>query len=89
MKYIEKIGFPDLQKSSLVFNIINKGSEDGYVQLTLKAEVIVVTPKDTDAYYKVVCDLEQDSHDLDILLQYVYERQKELIIELKKMSKLN
>ena len=89
VKYVEKIGLPDLKIASLVFNIVNKGSEDGYIQLTLKTKVIVVTPKDTDAYYKVVCDLDEGSHDLDILLQYVYERQKELIIELKKMSKLN
>jgi GGDEF domain-containing protein len=88
VKYIETIGLPDLQKSSLLFNIVNKRSELGYVQLTLKAKVIVVTPQDTDGYYKVVCDLEEGSHDLDILLQYVYERQKELIIELKKMTKL-
>ena len=59
------------------------------MQLSLQSEIIVVTPPDETSHYKIVCNLNQDTHDLDIVLQYVYGRQKELIIELKKMSKLN
>ena len=89
VKYIEKLGMLELKKASLVFNILDKSSENGYVQLNISANIVVVTNRDKEDYYKVVCDLNQDSHDIDTLLKYVYERQKELIIELKKMSKLN
>ncbi|MFT5660401.1 MAG: hypothetical protein ACI9TV_001042 [Sulfurimonas sp.] len=89
VKHIPKIPILEKNKVSLVFNILDKASEDGYLQLHLSANIIVVTKIDESNHYKIVCDLDQDSHDLDIVLQYVYERQKELIIELKKMAKLN
>lgn len=89
MKYISNIGMPEPGKSTLTFNLVDKTSEDGYVQLSLQAEITVVTTPQEDTYYKVVCELDQNTHDLDIVLKYVYQRQKELIIELKKMSKLN
>lgn len=76
-------------KGVLVFNLPSKMSENGYKQLKINVKIVVVTSLDINQYYKVVCDLDQNSHDLDIILHYVYERQKELIIELKKMSKLN
>ncbi|MDF1883573.1 PilZ domain-containing protein [Sulfurimonas sp. SAG-AH-194-C21] len=74
---------------TLVFNLLDQSSENGYIQLRIDAKIILVTNVDQEGYYKVICDLEQDTHDVDIILKYVYERQKELIIELKKMSKLN
>lgn len=89
MKYSSNIGMPELGSTVLTFNLVDKTSEDGYVQLSLQAEITVVTIPQEDTYYKVVCELNQNTHDLDIVLKYVYQRQKELIIELKKMSKLN
>lgn len=74
---------------SLVFNLPNKNSLNGYVQVSLDATVMLVTEVDNMGYYKVICDLEQETHDINVISQYVYERQKELIIELKKRSKLN
>ena len=79
----------EVKKASLIFNIADKSTDIGYRQLNLAADAIVVTDVDKTGHYKVVCDLDQGSHDLDVVLQYVYERQKELIVELKKMSKLN
>lgn len=74
---------------SVVFNLPSKNAVNGYVQLSLDATIILITEVDTMGYYKVVCDLEQEVHDINVISQYVYERQKELIIELKKISKLN
>jgi len=74
---------------TLVFNLLNKSSEDGYIQLSINATITLMSDVDNKGQHKVVCDLAQDTHDIDIVLKYVYERQKELIIELKKMSKLN
>ena len=89
IKQTPKIAMAELTRASLTFNIADKASEDGYIQLNLPSNIILVTGVDETGHYKVVCDLDQDSHDLDVVLKYVYERQKELIVELKKMSKLN
>ena len=89
IKYAPKIALLEKTRASLIFNIQDKTAEDGYIQLNLPAEIIVVTNIDESGYYKVVCDLDQGSHDLDVVLKYIYDRQKELIIELKKMAKLN
>ena len=89
MKHISNIGRPELEEALLTFNLVDKTSENGYVQLSLQSQITVTTFPDKDDYYKIVCELDQNTHDLDIVLKYVYQRQKELIIELKKMSKLN
>ncbi len=89
VKYTPKIAMMELTNSSLVFNILDETSENGYLQLNLDSKAIMVTNVDETGYYKVICDLNQESYDLDIVLKYVYERQKELIIELKRMAKLN
>ena len=89
IKYTPKIAILEKTKASIVFNIHDKTAENGYIQLTLSSNIIVVTEVDISGYYKVVCNLDQDSHDLNVILKYVYERQKELIIELKRMAKLN
>ena len=88
-KNIAKLPMVKPGKATLIFNLPSKTSEDGYTQLNIKADIIVVTPVDKTEHYKVICDLDQNSHYLDTILKYVYERQKELIIELKKMAKLN
>ena len=74
---------------SLVFNLLDHNADNGYVQLNLDANITLLTEIDDTGHYKVICDLEQETHDIDIVLKYVYERQKELIVELKKISKLN
>ena len=73
----------------LVFNVPDAKADFGYTQVNLEAKVIAITPKDEDGNYKVICDLDENTQDLSILSKYVYERQKELIIELKKTSMLN
>lgn len=88
-KYTKKVDKFKNEDVTLLFNIPNYRFDDGYVQLNLKAKVIVVLPLDNDGNCKVVCDFEEGSNDLLIVKEYVYDRQKELIIEVKKMSKLN
>ena len=88
VKHIPNIPIVELKDSLLTFNITDQEAEDGYTQLNLNAKLILVTSV-VDEYYKVICDIDQDTHDLSIIQKYVYERQKELIIELKKMSKLH
>lgn len=73
----------------LVFNVPDPKADFGYTQVNLEAKVIAITPKDEDGNYKVICDLDEDTQDLPILSKYVYARQKELIVELKKTSMLN
>lgn len=89
VKHNSQVEMLEVKNASLVFNIEDKSIDIGYRQLNIPAKVTVVTGVDKTNHYKVVCDLDQDSHDLDVVLKFVYERQKELIVELKKMSKLN
>ncbi len=89
VKHLPKKEMIELRNYYLVFNILDKKSDNGYIQLNIESKVIMVTGIDKTGHYKVICDLNQESDDLNIISEYVYDRQKELIIELKKMSKLN
>ena len=76
-------------KVNLTFNLPNKLSENGYIQIKIDVNVVMISPLDKNQYYKIICEIDQNSHNLDVILDYVYERQKELIVELKKISKLH
>ena len=78
-----------LMDVNLIFNVPDAKADFGYTQVNLEAKVIAITHKDEDGNYKVICDLDEETADLPILSKYVYERQKELIVELKKTSMLN
>lgn len=57
---------------------------DGYVKLSLEAEVkFIMCDKD---YCKVIVDLYENQASESILMEYVYNRQKEIIIELRRQS---
>ena len=71
----------------LTFNIPNYRFDDGYVQLQIDAKVIAVIDNN-DESCKVVCDIDENQDGESIIKEYVYDRQKELIIEVKKMSNL-
>lgn len=77
------------QKVSLSFNISNTKSDDGFSRLNINANVINFTMKDLDNNCKIICDIDEDCMNDSILMQYIYERQKELIIELKKTAQLH
>jgi len=88
-KYTKKVDIIKNEIVSMAFNIPNYRFDEGYTQLKLNAKVIVVLPLDSDGNCKIVCDFDNASDDESIIKEYVYDRQKELIIEVKKMSKLN
>ena len=59
-------------------------SIDGYVKLSLEAEVkFIMCDKE---YCKVILNLFENQESESILMEYVYNRQKEIIVELKRQS---
>lgn len=59
-------------------------SIDGYVKLSLEAEVkFIICDKE---YCKVILNLFENQESESILMEYVYNRQKEIIVELKRQS---
>jgi len=87
-RYSKKVESFKGEDVSIVFNIPNYRFDDGYTQLNISAKVMVVLPLDNEGNCKIVCDFNKASSDESIIKEYVYDRQKELIIEIKKMSKL-
>jgi len=71
---------------TLNFTLPVKSSEEGYSRLTLKAKVIVSFCN--KEHCKIVVNLEEDQSSEAILMEYVYNRQKEIITELRKQTKL-
>ncbi len=89
IKYTSKIDTIKTENISLTFNIPNLKSNDGFTRLNIRAKVIVISMTDTHNNCKIVCDIDEDYLSDSILMQYIYERQKELIIELKKTAQLH
>ena len=74
-----------LELSEVTLNFtLPDNSMDGYVKLSLEAEVkFIMCDKD---YCKVIVDLYENQASESILMEYVYNRQKEIIVELKRQS---
>lgn len=89
IRFQEKMDMLNFSRVKVVFNVPSSREELGYVKLSLGAKVIVVTGADKNNNCKIVCDLDEESNNDSNLLEYVYERQKELIVEIKKMAKLH
>jgi len=69
---------------TLKFTLPIKNSQDGYMALALEAKVTFI--RCSDEFCKIVVDLEEDQAHESILMEYVYDRQKEIIVELKKQT---
>jgi hypothetical protein len=69
---------------SLKFTLPITSSEEGYMKLTLTSEVMFTACD--EEFCKVVVNLYEDQVYEAILMEYVYDRQKEIIVELKKQS---
>ena len=82
-KRIDEIKVKDV---ILTFTLPLKSAHDGFVKLKLNAKVLFVSCDDENC--KVITELNQKTTDESILMEYVYSRQKELIVEVKKMVKL-
>lgn len=87
-KYTQRVKDMKARDIKLTFNMPNYRFDNGYVQLHVDAKVIVILDNKDDTC-KVVCDIDEGSEGESIIKEYVYDRQKELIIEVKKMSLLN
>jgi hypothetical protein len=68
----------------LKFTLPISNAENGFMQLSLTAD-IMFSMCDTK-YCKVVVNLQEDQTHESILMEYVYNRQKEIIVELKKQT---
>lgn len=80
-KRIEELASTD---ALLKFILPVKSSQDGYMKLELEAKITFT--KCGEDFCKIVVDLEQDQAHESILMEYVYNRQKEIIVELKKQT---
>lgn len=69
---------------SLKFTLPVTSTEEGYMKLTLTSEVMFT--KCDEEFCKVVVNLDEDQVHEAILMEYVYDRQKEIIVELKKQT---
>lgn len=80
----ENIDSMELNDVMLNFTLPINSDEIGFMQLSLKAKVIFSMC--TDEYCKVVTDLYEDQAGESVLMEYVYNRQKEIIVELKRQT---
>ncbi len=71
---------------SLAFVLPTHTNEDGFIRLSLKAKVTFLNCIE-DGECKVVCEVVKDDMTESILMEYIYHRQKEIIVEVKKMAK--
>jgi len=75
-----------VSKVTLNFTLPITNAEDGYMKLKLGAKVIFSTCD--DEFCKIVVNLEEDQASESVLMEYVYNRQKEVILELKKQTSM-
>lgn len=75
-----------LSKIVVNYTLPSKSHEDGYVKLSLGAKVIS-TIYDKD-FSKIIINIYEDKDSETHMMDYIYDRQKEIIIELKKHSTL-
>ncbi len=73
-----------LSSITLNFTLPIDSNEDGYMKLTLRAKVIFTTCD--EKFCKIVVNLYEDQANESVLMEYVYNRQKEIIVELKKQT---
>lgn len=74
------------QKVRLSFSLPNEEGENGYVVMDIEAKVTYMLHKDEHTKIVVLLENLPKPYD-DYLLRYMYNRQKELIFEIKKATK--
>lgn len=74
------------QKVRLNFSLPNEEGDNGYVIMEIEAKVTYILQKDEFTKIVVMLDKLPKPYD-DYLLRYMYNRQKELIFEIKKATK--
>lgn len=74
------------QKVKLNFSLPNEEGENGYVLMNIEAKVTYIAHKDGGSKVVVMLENIPKPYD-DYLLRYMYNRQKELIFEIRKATK--
>ena len=74
------------QKVKLNFSLPNEEGENGYVLMNIEAKVTYITQKNGASKIVVMMENLPKPYD-DYLLRYMYNRQKELIFEIRKATK--
>jgi hypothetical protein len=72
------------QKAKVTFSLPNKKSETGLDRLEIEGNIVAIVT--VDEYTKVVVNIVPDVANETKLLEYIYKRQKELIMEIKKLG---
>jgi hypothetical protein len=70
---------------TLNFVLPTKSNEEGYVKVSVEANINFVLCE--DSYCKIICELIKDNSNEATLMEYVYDRQKDIIIEVKKIAR--
>lgn len=86
VKLIKNIDILKSKKVKLAFTLPTQTDIEGSVKLNVDAEVTFIAKIDEETS-KIICELSDDSAYESILMEYVYNRQKEIIVEVKKMIK--
>nr|WP_321267962.1 PilZ domain-containing protein [uncultured Sulfurimonas sp.] len=81
--------YPDIEtlklsEVTLKFTLPINSSEEGYIKLSLSADIIFTNCN--KEHCKIVANLHEDQTHEAVLMEYVYDRQKEIIAELKKQA---
>jgi len=85
LKYDKLVDHIRADTVMLSFVLPNRNSLEGSVKISVEAKVILSTCK--DGICKIVCELLKDDVNESILMEYVYNRQKEIIVEVKKIAR--
>jgi len=85
LKYAKLVDHIRADTVMLSFVLPNRNSLEGSVKISVEAKVILSTCK--DGICKIVCELLKDDVNESILMEYVYNRQKEIIVEVKKIAR--
>ena len=85
VKYSKPVDNLKAKTVMLSFVLPSKSNVDAYVKVSVQAKVSFIFCEVQAC--KVVCELEKDNSNEAILMEYVYDRQKEIIIEVKKITR--
>ncbi len=85
VKYAKAVDNLKARTVTLNFVLPSKSNEEGYVKVSIEAKVSFVFCEEGSC--KVICELIKDNYNESTLMEYVYDRQKDIIVEVKKIAR--
>ncbi len=85
VKYAKAVDNLKATTVTLSFVLPSKSSEEGYVKVSIEAKVSFLFCE--EGVCKIICELIKDNSNEATLMEYVYDRQKDIIIEVKKIAR--